>query len=110
MAIPPQKFRFRMEEAGPPGKRGKVVIDAFETTPRAAAKFATDSIARSSGVYKSVVVEMNGQDVMTCGYGIYRKSEKARARRGMVADRGYARCDVAPGFKMLLVKPKRRRK
>ena len=110
MAVPPQKFRFHMEEPALPGKRGKIVVDSFEATPRQAAKFATDSVAHSGGMYKSVLVEMNGAEVMKCVYSIFRKSNRAQTRRGMVSDRAIARCMIAPGFKQLLVKPKRKRR
>lgn len=110
MAVPPQKFTFRMAVPTVPGKPDKIMTDAFEATPREAAKFATDSIARSGGMYRSVVVSMNGSEVMRCDYGIYRKSERARARRGSVVDSGVARCTISPGFKQLLVKPKRKRR
>lgn len=110
MSVPPQKFKFVMQQAAMPGKRGKIDTDAFEATPRQAAKFATDNVARSGGSYSSVRVQMNGSEVMACYARIYRKGERAKARRGFVADRTVAHCEIAPGFKKLLQGRKSKRK
>lgn len=110
MSVPPQKFKFVMQRPALPGKRGAIETDAFEATPRQAAKFATDSIARSGGSYSMVRVQMNGSEVMTCYGRIYRKSERAKAKRGPINDRTIAYCDIAPGFKQLLASPNKRKR
>ncbi len=104
----------RTEAYSQPGQRSKFNVETVPATAREIAKYATDTIARSGGQYRSISVHsgaVTSAPVMTCSYGIYRKSERARtARGGMVADRGYAKCMLTQGFKQLIEKPRKKRR